>query len=84
MQYLRDLPIDLIKIDGTFIQTIETDDRSLSIVEMICAMAKVLKAEVCAERVEHAEQRAILDRLGVEYAQGYLFGKPMPGAQTHP
>jgi diguanylate cyclase (GGDEF)-like protein/PAS domain S-box-containing protein len=74
---LKRLQFDIIKIDRSFINDFTTDVDSRSIVKAIIQLAKDLNLKIVAEGVETAEQRALLQQLGCEYAQGYFFAKPM-------
>ncbi len=67
---------DILKIDGGLVKNIETDAFSLNVVETIVAFAKKQNIELIAEYVENENIYNILKRLGVEYSQGYYFGKP--------
>ncbi|UDY23008.1 putative bifunctional diguanylate cyclase/phosphodiesterase [Nocardioides sp. Kera G14] len=75
---LEELPIDLIKVDGSLIEAIRPDTYEAPILEAIVAMARSLGVRVLAERVETAHQAAVLKRLGYDLVQGYLFGRPQP------
>jgi PAS domain S-box-containing protein len=66
---------DILKIDGSLIKDIETDSYSLSVVKTIVTFAKEQKLEVVAEYIENENIYNILKDLGVEYSQGYFFGK---------
>ncbi|HEY1843953.1 MAG TPA: EAL domain-containing protein [Buttiauxella sp.] len=70
------LRADILKIDGLFIKNITTDAVSRKIVESICNIAKLKNMSVVAEYVETSEQYDYLCETGVEYFQGYYFGKP--------
>ena len=72
----KHLPIDILKIDGSLIKEIEKSHISYSIVKSISLFAKDLDIKVIAEFVENEEIVAILQKLGITYAQGYYFGKP--------
>ncbi|MCP1913173.1 diguanylate cyclase (GGDEF)-like protein [Bradyrhizobium elkanii] len=76
--YLKHLPVDIIKIDGSFVKEILNSKVDRAMVEMITKTAKIMQKQVVAEFVENL---AILDELrqiGVDYAQGYAIGKPVP------
>jgi diguanylate cyclase (GGDEF)-like protein/PAS domain S-box-containing protein len=81
LSYLQQLPIDIVKIDRSFVRhcTIDMSDRTIA--QTIIAMAHSLKLQVIAEGVETEEQRAFLAAQGCEMAQGYLFSRPMPADQ---
>jgi diguanylate cyclase (GGDEF)-like protein/PAS domain S-box-containing protein len=77
LSYLRRLPIDFLKIDGSFIADIDSDHQSNAIVGAIITMADALALEVVAEGVEREAQADSLRELGCGFAQGYLFGRPV-------
>ncbi len=77
LRYLQQLPIDMIKIDRSFIIHICENQNDLAIVKTIMTMAENLNIEVIAEGVETKEQLKILTQLGCEAYQGYLFSKPV-------
>ncbi len=78
LSYLQRLPIDIVKIDQSFIQEILTQAQPAPIVRAIIAMAHSLNLLVLAEGVEQEAQRTLLLEEGCDEAQGYLFGQPMP------
>ncbi len=75
LSYLARLPIDGVKIDRTFVQSMMHDSLSATIVRAVITLARELGLQVVAEGVETEEQRTALLRLGCTYAQGWLFGK---------
>jgi len=77
LSYLRRFPVDLLKIDRSFIRDIDTDREDLTLVEAILAMAKNLGLKVIAEGVESVEQMHLLESRHCDYAQGYYYGQPM-------
>ena len=74
--YLKALPVDYVKIDGTFIQEITENAIALEMVESIKRIAAVMGIQTIAEFVETEEIYQKLQSLGVDYAQGYAIGKP--------
>jgi diguanylate cyclase (GGDEF)-like protein len=76
--YLKHLPVDLLKIDGSLISNINEDLDKQVIVESIVRIAKYKKIKVLAEMVEKEEEYKFLKELGVDYLQGYFFGRPSP------
>jgi diguanylate cyclase (GGDEF)-like protein len=78
MSYLRQLPIDTLKIDISFVQEITTDENARTVAASIIALAHSLKLDVIAEGVETEEQLAVLNDLHCDMGQGYLFSKPVP------
>lgn len=74
LSHLRDFPIDIVKIDGSFVQSICSSHQSRLIVQALIAMADNLKIKVVAEGIEREEQRALLLNMGCRYGQGFLLG----------
>ena len=74
--YLRALPVDFVKIDGSFIRSIDSDRTNRALVQAMTMVAHILGKEVVAESVERPEVAAILTEIGVEYGQGWLWGRP--------
>ncbi len=81
MSYLKKFHIDYVKIDQSFVRGLTTDHGDRVIVEAIIAMAHKLELKVIAEGVETVEQRDMLIAASCDYAQGYLFARPMPGEE---
>lgn len=76
--YMKQLPVDIIKIDGIFIKDLDKNAHDQLFVKALVDVAKGLGKKVIAEFVENQEVLKILDEYGVEYAQGYHIGKPEP------
>ncbi len=76
--YLTKLPVHSLKIDRSFIITMLRDAAIMTLVSTIISMAHSLRLKVVAEGVDAEEQAKILDRLGCDQMQGYLFSKPLP------
>lgn len=76
--YLKTLPVDFVKIDGSFTKTLLTDPVNKGIVEAIVQIAKLCGLQTIAEWVETEEVKEVLHAIGVDHAQGWLIGKPMP------
>lgn len=76
--HLRQLPIDVIKIDRSFVAGVAKDDSDASIVASMIAMAHAMRREVIAEGVEDAVQQRVLAEIGCDLGQGYLFARPQP------
>jgi EAL domain-containing protein (putative c-di-GMP-specific phosphodiesterase class I) len=81
MSNLRRYPFDALKIDRSFIQDIATDEADQKLVAAAVAMAHALGLKVVAEGVETDSQLKILRRLQCDFAQGFLFAKPLPAAE---
>ncbi len=78
LSYLKRLPADAIKVDKSFVGGLGEDLGDTAIVRMVVELAHTLGAEVVAEGVETEEQAALLADLGCDFAQGYLFSRPLP------
>jgi len=78
LSYLKRFPIDVLKIDRTFIRDVTTDLNNRALVAAIIAMAHNLNIEVVAEGVETQEQLGFLREHQCDYLQGFLFSKPIP------
>ncbi|HET7909218.1 MAG TPA: EAL domain-containing protein [Nitrospira sp.] len=81
LSYLQRLPVHRVKIDQSFVRELLSLVQPVSIVRAIIAMAHSLDLDVLAEGVEDERQRSILLAEGCDQAQGYLFGRPMPGTE---
>jgi EAL domain-containing protein (putative c-di-GMP-specific phosphodiesterase class I) len=78
LSYLHRFPIDVLKVDRSFVSTMLSDSGSLKIVRTITRLAKELGLKVVAEGVERREEWTVISDLGCELAQGYYFSKPRP------
>jgi EAL domain-containing protein (putative c-di-GMP-specific phosphodiesterase class I) len=78
LSYLKRLPVQVLKIDQSFVAGLPGNADDGAITSAIVSIAKSLGLKVVAEGVETVEQQQFLAGLGCEYGQGYLFGKPMP------
>ncbi|MDE5885200.1 MAG: EAL domain-containing protein [Oscillospiraceae bacterium] len=78
LSYIQLLPLTLLKLDRSFIIEIETDKVAQEIVSAVIKIAKSMEMETIAEGVEYQPQAEILKKMGCDYIQGYLYGKPMP------
>jgi EAL domain-containing protein (putative c-di-GMP-specific phosphodiesterase class I) len=76
LDYVRSLAIDAVKIDGKYVRDIVSDRRAQTLVRHIVELCASLNLETIAERVETAETAAMLRRLGVDFGQGYHYGRP--------
>jgi diguanylate cyclase len=78
--YLRRFPFDKLKIDSSFVRSIETAPDAAAIVHAVVSLGRGLGMRVTAEGVENAEQHLFLRAAGVHSMQGYRFGRPGPAA----
>lgn len=81
LSYLKRLPVDKVKIDRSFIQGIGKHKSDTLLIESVIKIAQSLDFAVTAEGIETAEQAEFVTRLGCNYMQGYLFGRPDPNFQ---
>ena len=79
LSYLKRLPLDVLKIDRSFVSGIGQSQEDTAIVHAIMALAKSLNLKVTGEGIETAEQAALLGEWGCDRGQGYLFSKPLDG-----
>ena len=81
--YLKRYEVDEIKIDGTFITALASNSIDTEIVESIVRVARRLNVTTVAEFVSTPELRECVERLGVDYVQGYAIGMPCPIAEIY-
>jgi diguanylate cyclase (GGDEF)-like protein/PAS domain S-box-containing protein len=84
LAYLKRFPVDVVKIDQTFVDGLGEEAEDSAIVEAVIGMARTLDLGVIAEGVETADQAESLRQLGCERAQGFWFGRPRPAADVTP
>jgi EAL domain-containing protein (putative c-di-GMP-specific phosphodiesterase class I) len=82
LSYLHSFPIDVIKIDRSFVGRMTEGDQPLQIVRTIIELARVLGMDVVAEGIETCEQYLLLRELGCRFGQGYLFARPLPAEKV--
>lgn len=84
LDYLRRLPVDIVKIDGAFVRDLNSDAKVRTLAAHLVELCKSLNIATVAEMVEIEDEAAIVRTLGVDYAQGWLFGRPSstPAVQT--
>ncbi len=82
LAYLKRFPIDIVKIDRSFVNDIETDENDVAICEMTLLLAQKLDMQVVAEGVETEAQLAFLSRIGCHWIQGHLFSKALPADEA--
>jgi len=84
LSYLKQFPIDFLKIDRSFVRGTPDNPDDVAIARAIIALAKSLDLWVIAEGVETEQQRAFLKAEGCEEAQGYLLSKPISAEELEP
>ncbi|MBP5576200.1 MAG: EAL domain-containing protein [Treponema sp.] len=78
LSYLHSFPANLLKIDKSFIDVMNSSDSSKKYVATIISIGHILNLEVISEGVESEDQLSTLKEIGCDYIQGYIWGKPMP------
>ena len=81
LNMLANLPIDVLKMDMKFMQSVTRDEKSRRMVQIIMEIADFLQVPVVAEGVENEEQYRLLKDMGCQYIQGYYFSRPLPAAE---
>jgi EAL domain-containing protein (putative c-di-GMP-specific phosphodiesterase class I) len=82
LSYLHRFPVNSLKIDRSFIEQMSFGGQNLEVVRTIILLAHALQIEVVAEGVETRQQLAMLKEIGCEYAQGYLFSRPLSASDV--
>jgi EAL domain-containing protein (putative c-di-GMP-specific phosphodiesterase class I) len=82
MTYLQKLPVDIVKIDRSFICSATTNDFDSTIVDTVVTLGRTLDLEVVAEGIETAEQLAYVISAGVSLGQGFLLARPVPAHEA--
>ena len=77
LSYLRLFPLNVLKIDQSFVRDMLNDEQALNIVTTIIELAHSLKLQIVAEGIETLEQKDLLQELGCQIGQGYLLSKPL-------
>lgn len=78
LNHIREIPVDVIKVDQSFIKDLARDAYAKSFVRMVTELADAIGVNICVEGVETKKQLDILRSLSVDYIQGYYFDRPMP------
>jgi diguanylate cyclase (GGDEF)-like protein len=78
LSYLQKMDVDILKIDKSFIDDLETKNNSRDLCQVMIMMARHLDIQVIAEGIENIKQKQILVDAGCRFGQGYLFSKPLP------
>ncbi|NML32843.1 cyclic di-GMP phosphodiesterase [Paraburkholderia antibiotica] len=81
LSQLGRIPLDVIKLDRSFVRSIHADMKAQALVRSMVAVAQELDFQVVAEGIETEAEEAFMKGLGVDYVQGFLYGKPMPAAE---
>ena len=81
LSYLQKMDVDILKIDKSFVDDLETESNSRDLCKVMIMLAEQLNIQVVAEGIENEEQKQYLLEAGCQFGQGYLFSKPMPFLQ---
>ena len=82
LSYLRHMPVDVLKIDGSLIREIASSDQGSHLVHAIIELARCLSIAVIAEHVENEQTLEILRDMNADYVQGYQIGRPVPASSV--
>lgn len=77
LNHIRQIPLDVIKVDQTFVKDLAEDSYSQAFIKMVAELANTIGVSICVEGIETEEQYKVLEGMKVRLIQGYYFGKPM-------
>lgn len=77
LNHIREIPLDVIKVDQTFVRDLEKDSYAQAFISMIGELAQALGVRICVEGIETEEQYKVLEKMNIHMIQGYYFGRPM-------
>ncbi len=78
LNHIREIPLDVIKVDQSFVEDLAEDSYSQSFIKMVAELAGAIGVSICIEGIETHEQYKVLEGMQVRLVQGYFFDKPMP------
>lgn len=78
LNHIREIPLDVIKVDRSFVKDIAKDEYSQSFIKMVAELASAIDVSICVEGIETKEQYKVLEGMKVRLVQGYYFDKPLP------
>ncbi len=81
LSHIRELPLDVIKVDQSFVKDLAEDAYSKSFIRMVADLANTIGVSICVEGIETMKQYKVLEGMQVRMIQGYYFDKPMPQAE---
>ncbi len=84
LSYLQRLPVEVLKIDRSFVKDLTEKSEARKVVGSIVALARALNLSTVAEGIETREQLQTLKALGCDLGQGYLFSRPVPATEIPP
>lgn len=80
LNHIREIPLDIIKVDQSFVRKLADDNYSKAFIRMVSELARAIGVKVCVEGAETEEQYRLLKTMGAHKVQGFYFDRPMPGA----
>lgn len=78
LNHIREIPLDVIKVDQNFVQGLAEDSYSQSFIKMVAELAAAIGVNVCVEGIETAEQFKVVNDMKIQLIQGYYFDRPLP------
>jgi diguanylate cyclase (GGDEF)-like protein/PAS domain S-box-containing protein len=81
LSYLRQFPVDILKVDRSFVASLDGGSDSMALVKSIVSLSSTLRLDTVAEGIETSEQRSVLRSLGAHHGQGHLFARPMQAGE---
>ena len=81
LNHIRELPIDVIKVDQSFVRELASDSYSQAFVRYISQLASMIDMSICVEGIETVEQFSVLSDMDVRMVQGFYFDRPLPQKQ---
>lgn len=78
LNHIREIPLDVIKVDQSFVKDLAEDEYSQSFIKMVAELASAIDVSICVEGIETREQYKVLEGMKVRLVQGYYFDKPLP------
>ncbi len=78
LNHIREIPLDVIKVDQSFIKDLSKDEYARSFIKMVVELAAAIDVNICIEGIETKEQFEILEEMKISMGQGYYFDKPLP------
>ena len=78
LNHIREIPLDVIKVDQSFVADLTEDSYSQSFIKMVAELAGAIGVSICIEGIEKKEQYKVLEGMQVRLVQGYYFDRPMP------
>jgi len=81
LNHIREIPLDVIKVDQTFVKDLAVDEYSQSFIKMVAELGSAIDVSICVEGIETKAQYEVLEDMRIQYIQGYYFDKPLPRSE---